>query len=100
MYQQKNTIRLNANPKNHRGLTSSQAKEKLRIDGFNSLPASKVRNYFSIVWDVVKEPMFILLVTAGAIYLLLGDVSDALMLLGFVCVVMAITIYQENKTNK
>ncbi len=44
--------------------------------------------------------MFLLLVTAGAIYLLLGNVKDALMLLGFVCLVMAINIYQENKTER
>jgi Ca2+-transporting ATPase len=53
-----------------------------------------------IAWEVVREPMFLLLVVAGAIYLLLGEVSDALMLLGFVCVVMAITIYQQNKTER
>ena len=100
MYQQKNTIRLNANPKNHRGLTSSQAKEKLRIDGFNSLPASKVRNYFSIVWDVVKEPMFILLVACGSLYLVLGDVREGIMLLCFVFIIMGIEFIQKKKTEK
>ena len=44
--------------------------------------------------------MFLLLVSAGAIYLLLGDINDALMLLGFVCIVMGITIYQEYKTER
>lgn len=44
--------------------------------------------------------MFLLLIAADAIYLLLGDVGDALMLLGFVCRVMAIAIYQEHKTER
>jgi Ca2+-transporting ATPase len=44
--------------------------------------------------------MFILLVACGAIYLLLGNKQEALMLLGFVFVVMAITFFQERKTER
>lgn len=82
------------------GLSSAVAKARLKQDGLNQLPVSGERTLRDITWNVVCEPMFLLLVTAGVIYLLLGDVSDALMLLGFVCVVMAITIYQENKTER
>lgn len=86
--------------KKHRGLAQVEAMARLKIDGMNELPAGDNRNLFGIALEVLHEPMFLLLVAAGAIYLLLGDVSDALMLLGFVCVVMAITIYQENKTER
>lgn len=82
------------------GLSSAVAKARLKQDGVNQLPIASERTLRNIIWDVLREPMFLLLVTAGSIYLLLGDVSDALMLLGFVCVVMAITIYQENKTER
>jgi Ca2+-transporting ATPase len=44
--------------------------------------------------------MFLLLVAGGLIYLLLGDLQEALMLLGFVFVVMGITLYQERKTER
>lgn len=84
----------------HGGLSSAVAKVRLKQDGMNELPAYGERSLWGIAWEVVREPMFLLLVAAGVIYLLLGDVSDALMLLGFVCVVMAITIYQENKTER
>jgi Ca2+-transporting ATPase len=84
----------------HGGLSSAVAKVRLKQDGANELPVSGERSLWGIAWEVVREPMFLLLVAAGVIYLLLGDVSDALMLLGFVCVVMAITIYQENKTER
>lgn len=53
-----------------------------------------------IVLDVAREPMFLLLVAAGAVYLILGSTGDALMLLSFVLVVMGITIYQERKTER
>ena len=54
------------------GLTSGQAKEKLRREGFNTLPSSKPKNYFSIAMGVVKEPMFILLVSCGTLYMVMG----------------------------
>ncbi|MCX6832622.1 MAG: cation-translocating P-type ATPase, partial [candidate division Zixibacteria bacterium] len=51
-------------------------------------------------WDVVREPMFLLLVACGTLYLFLGDIQEAIMLLGFVVVVMGITLYQERKTER
>ncbi len=41
-----------------------------------------------------------LLVAGGILYLILGDVEEALMLLGFVFVVIGITLYQERKTER
>ncbi len=52
----------------------------------------------AIAWEVVREPMFLLLVAAGSLYLLMGSPKDALLLLGFVFVIMGITIVQERRT--
>jgi len=84
----------------YKGLTGSQAKEKLRTEGYNSLPSSKPKNFFSIALGVVKEPMFILLVACGTLYLVLGNIREGLMLLGFVFVIMGIEFFQERKTEK
>ena len=84
----------------HQGLTKVQAKEKLLADGYNELPSSKPKSVFHIAFGVVKEPMFLLLVACGTLYLVLGDVQEGLMLLGFVFVVMGIEFYQEKKTEK
>jgi P-type Ca2+ transporter type 2C len=70
------------------GLTASQAREKLLTDGYNSLPSSKPKNFFSIALGVVKEPMFILLVACGSLYMIMGDIQEGVMLLGFVLVIM------------
>ena len=51
-------------------------------------------------WEVTREPMFLMLLACGLIYLILGDVQEALMLLGFVFVVLGITLYQERKTER
>ncbi len=48
----------------------------------------------------MREPMFLLLLGAGSIYLLMGDVHEAMILLGFVVVIMAVTILQEHRTER
>jgi Ca2+-transporting ATPase len=86
--------------KDFTGLTEAEALERLAEDGYNELPSSKKRSLFLIVLEVVREPMFLLLIACGLLYLILGDMEEALMLLGFVFVVMAITLYQEQKTER
>ncbi len=82
------------------GLSEETAKEKLNTEGYNELPSSKPKNLLTLAWGVVKEPMFLLLVACGSLYLVLGDIQEGLMLMGFVFVVMGIEFYQEKKTEK
>lgn len=83
-----------------KGLTQQEVNEKLASEGYNELPSSKPKSVFQIALGVVKEPMFLLLVACGTLYLLLGDVQEGLMLLSFVFVVMGIEFFQEKKTEK
>ena len=85
---------------NLKGLSEGEAAARLQAEGFNELPSAKPRSIFAIAWEVVREPMFLLLVACGVIYLILGDREEALMLMGFVFVVMGITLYQERKTER
>lgn len=82
------------------GLSEAEVAARLKQHGYNELPSSKGRSIFATAWDVVREPMFLLLLACGTIYLLLGDVQEAVMLLGFVFVVLGITLYQERKTER
>src|SRR5476651_1464932 len=82
------------------GLSEAEVALRLQQHGYNELPSSKGRNIFATAWDVVREPMFLLLLACGTIYLILGDVQEAVMLLGFVFVVLGITLYQERKTER
>ena len=83
-----------------KGLSEAEAAQLLSQFGFNELPQSKPRSIFTIALSVIKEPMFLLLVAGGLIYLFLGDLQEALMLMGFVFVVMGLTLYQERKTER
>ena len=83
-----------------RGLTETQARHRLSEDGPNQLPLSRPRTVLHLLREVVLEPMFLLLAGCGAIYLALGDRHEALMLLGFVFVVMLITFVQQHRTER
>lgn len=82
------------------GLTEKEVQKSLREHGYNELPGSQKRNIFKIILEIFKEPMFLLLVACGSLYLILGDIREALFLLGFVFVVIGLTIYQENKAER
>jgi len=82
------------------GLTAAEAEERLRGEGPNELPASGRRGVGAIAYGVLSEPMVFLLLASGGIYFLLGDKQEAIILLGFVVIVVAITPYQENKTER
>ena len=83
------------------GLSEAEAARRLKEEGYNELPsARRQRSIFAIALGVVREPMFILLIACGAIYLMLGDLQGALLLLSFVLVIIGITAYQERKTER
>ncbi len=82
------------------GLTNAEAAERLVRDGPNVLDTEQRRTFFTLVMEVIREPMFLLLITAGGIYLLMGDAQEALILLGFVVIIMTITVMQERRTER
>ena len=82
------------------GLDEETVCARLAAEGPNELPTSKPRTVFAIVLEVARQPMFLLLVAAGALYLTMGKPADALVLLGFVFVVMGITVVQERRTER
>ncbi len=83
-----------------KGLSESEVQLRLKQEGYNELPQDKNRGFFHLVLEVFKEPMFLLLVACGLVYLLLGNFEEACMLLGFVLLIIGITIYQEGKAEK
>ena len=82
------------------GLSDADAYARLLREGPNELPARQKRSLWTIGIEVAREPMFLMLVAAGSVYFFMGEPADGLMLLGFVFVVMAITIIQERRTER
>ena len=85
-------------PASLRGLTEEEAASRLRTEGFNELPAAKARNLLRTAWDVIREPMILLLISAASIYFFLGELSDSLVLMGSIFFVVGIDLYQQRKT--
>ncbi|WP_239651360.1 cation-transporting P-type ATPase [Neosynechococcus sphagnicola] len=82
------------------GLSDQEAADRLQQDGFNELPSTQQRHFLAIAWENVQEPIFLLLIACGVIYLVLGDAQEALILLGFVFFIVGINLYQEQKTER
>jgi P-type Ca2+ transporter type 2C len=82
------------------GLSDEEAAARLRAEGPNELPQAERRSLLLIVLEVAREPMFQLLIAAGLIYLILGDLGEALMLLAFVTITVSISIIEERRTEK
>jgi Ca2+-transporting ATPase len=85
-------------PTSDEGLSTAQAAQRLRQDGPNVLPGEQRRGLRAIARETLQEPMFMLLLAAGALYLVLGDLQEGLILFGLVLVVLALTLYQEGRT--
>jgi Ca2+-transporting ATPase len=82
------------------GLSSHEAAARLKAEGYNELPRTERRTFARIAVDVAREPMFGLLLAAGVIYLALGDLGEALMLLVFATISVTIAVIQETRSER
>jgi len=79
------------------GLSAAMVADRLLSDGYNEQPPDQ-RGFLRILSEVVRQPMFALLIGGGVVYLLLGDRVEALLLLGFASLSVAITTVQESRS--
>ncbi|HEY1301257.1 MAG TPA: cation-transporting P-type ATPase, partial [Stellaceae bacterium] len=82
------------------GLSEGEAQARLKREGYNELPRAGRRTPFRIVLEVMREPMLALLASGGAVYLALGDLQEAVILLAFAMVSIVITVVQETRTER
>ncbi|WP_291141420.1 cation-transporting P-type ATPase [Dokdonella sp.] len=83
-----------------KGLDSTEAARRLASEGPNILPGNLPKSLPGIVAGVLVEPMFLMLLVAGGLYLALGDMAEAIFLLACVFAVIGITLAQERKTQR
>ena len=72
----KNSLLPDVDHQTWQGLSDAEAAARLQVEGFNELPSAKPRTWFEIAWDVVREPMLLLLLAAGSVNFLLGEPMD------------------------
>ena len=75
------------------GLSTEEAERILVEEGPNELEAHKPRSIFWIVLEVMKEPMFLMLLACAGLYFGLGDWKEGIMLAGFVFFIIGCAFY-------
>lgn len=81
-----------------RGLTAVEADRRLHEVGRNELPTQQRPNFVRQVGSVLREPMILLLLAAAGVSFLLAEPIDSAILVASVLFVVAISLYQQNKT--
>jgi Ca2+-transporting ATPase len=77
------------------GLSSAEAASLLGRYGGNIFYKPRGQGIWTILWRVLKEPMFVLLLIATLLYFILGERGQGLLMLAATAVVAAISIFQE-----
>lgn len=83
-----------------KGNTSEEAKKRLEQFGYNELTSSRPKTILGIALEVVKEPMFILLISCGILYMILGDYKEGFILVSTILIIISITFFQHRKTER
>lgn len=82
------------------GLAAAEAARRLREEGPNALPGETRRGWAGLLGATLGEPMFLLLIGAGILYLAFGEPQEGLLLFGFVLLTLGLTLYQEGRSER
>jgi len=80
------------------GLTDVQVTEARSHYGSNELTLARRDGFFFSLKEIVKEPMFILLLVASVIYFITGNTSDGIFMVSAIILVSAISLYQDSRS--
>ncbi|WP_294675256.1 cation-translocating P-type ATPase [uncultured Fluviicola sp.] len=82
------------------GLTDEELKISRSTYGYNQAGKVKKVTWYGILLDILKEPMLLLLIAVAAIYVVVGNYSEAVFMLGAIVIVSGISFYQDNRSKK
>ncbi len=83
---------LNSSPN---GLTSSEARQRLKLYGLNTLKATTTRNGFILFVSQFKSPITLILIFAATLSLFLGDLTNTLIIFFIIFVSAVLSFWQE-----
>ncbi len=75
----------------------NQSREKY---GFNRMGSYGSSTWVTLLIDIVKEPMLILLIVVSIIYLVIGNYGDAVFMFAATVAVSLISFYQDNRSRE
>lgn len=80
------------------GLNDAEVILNRRLYGTNSINAGKNYRFFKVLFEIIKEPLFILLVFTATLYFVLGELTEGIIMIVALNFVAGISLYQENKS--
>jgi Ca2+-transporting ATPase len=84
-------------PDTRAGLGGEEAARRLAHAGANVLPGAVGRTWRDIAWEAAREPMFLLLLAGGLLYLVLGEPREGVLMFTLVVLTLGMTLYEEGK---
>src|SRR5690554_7357277 len=87
-------------PKYLTGLLEEELKISRVKYGYNQAGNIRKNTWYLMVLDILKEPMLLLLIAVAIIYVIVGNYSEAIFMLGAIIAVSGISFYQDNRSKK
>jgi Ca2+-transporting ATPase len=87
-------------PGNLIGLSDEELNNARNTFGYNQATVLKKGSWYTMLLDILKEPMLLLLIAVSVIYLIVGNYSEALFMFGAIIAVSGISFYQDNRSKK
>jgi P-type Ca2+ transporter type 2C len=81
-----------------RGLTDPEVMNARKLYGANVQETRKHDGFLTALKDIAKEPMFILLAVASAVYFITGNITDGIFMASAIVLVSAISLYQDSRS--
>ena len=82
------------------GLSEEELKISRDKFGYNQANSIKKATWFSMLLDILKEPMLLLLIAVAIIYVIVGNYSEAVFMSGAIIAVSGISFYQDSRSKK
>ncbi len=87
-------------PDRLKGLNDSEVAASRKQYGYNQSGKIQKSTWFQMLFDILKEPMLLLLIAVAIIYLMVGDYGEAIFMFGAIVAVSGISFYQDNRSKK
>ncbi len=79
------------------GLETTEAKERIKIFGYNNIADEKRANHFLKLFKIARDPLNLLLLALAIVSLLIGDMKAASVIFLMVFLSIILNFYQETK---
>lgn len=87
-------------PENLKGLSDAEVKKAQEEYGDNAIKSNQNSAWYSLLFDILKEPMTLILIAVSIIYLLVGDLGEAAFMFVAIVAVTGISFYQDSRNQK